>query len=385
VEALAGEQPVTTAFIELRRQQAAAAGRPFALQWQWRRTDQISQYLRAAVIYAEDLHFYEHDGVDWGAIEKAAQSNYQRGAFSIGGSTITQQLAKNLYLSPSRSLLRKAREILIAGRLEEAMDKPRILELYLNVVEWGDGVFGAEAAARRWFGRAARQLTPLQAARLAVALPNPFTRSPRVHTALLQRKVARILWQLRRDGLINRAQLAAAAVEGGLPPPPAVEPPLGELPPELREAAGLDDAADEADRERAAEGAPGSSPQQPPQGGEDAAGDRDAGPDGSGEPSGPGGPSEPSRPDEPGGASGPDDAPAGDARGPDQAPPYHGKPASPPFRGQSGRAASPVRGACPERAINLQSSSTNALMAAPTCSYSTRMASTRSARFSVMP
>lgn len=245
VAALAKESPRTTAFIELRRAQAAEAHRPFALKWQWRRLDQISQYLRAAVVYAEDLHFYDHDGVDWGAIEKAAQSNYRRGTFSIGGSTITQQLAKNLFLSPSRSLLRKAREILIAGRLEDAMDKPRILELYLNVVEWGDGIFGAEAAARHWFGRSARQLTPLQAARLAVALPNPFTRSPKVHTAALQRKVARILWQLRRDGLINRSQLAAAAVEGGLPPPPSIDPPLGELPPELREAAGLDDDEDD--------------------------------------------------------------------------------------------------------------------------------------------
>lgn len=250
VTALAKGNPRTTAFIEIRRAQAAAARRPFPLQWQWRRLDQISQYLRAAVIYAEDARFYEHHGVDWSAIEHAAQSNYTSGALSIGGSTITQQLAKNLFLSPSRSLVRKAREILIAGRLEDAMNKERLLELYLNVVEWGDGIFGAEAAARHWFARSARQLTPVQAARLASALPNPFTRSPKTRTRALQRKVGRILWQMRRDGLINRAQLAEAAREAGLPPPPSELP--AELPPELRDQgdeADVADVADAADRE----------------------------------------------------------------------------------------------------------------------------------------
>jgi monofunctional glycosyltransferase len=227
--ALATRNPGTTAFIELRRHQAAAEHRPLTIQWQWRRLDQISAYLRSAVVYAEDGKFYEHDGVDWDAIEQAAEKNVQRGALSVGGSTITQQLAKNLFLSPSRSLLRKLREILIAGRIEDALSKERILELYLNVVEWGDGIFGAEAAARHWFGRSARQLSAAQAARLAVALPNPFTRSPKTHSALLQRKVARILWQLRKHGLLNREQFAAAAVEAGLPPPPSQD--VGKLDP----------------------------------------------------------------------------------------------------------------------------------------------------------
>ncbi len=244
VAPLARKNPATTAFIELRRAEAAAAGRPFRLQWQWRSTDQISQYLRATAVLAEDARFYEHQGVDWRALEKAAEANVSRGALSIGGSTITQQLAKNLFLSPSRSLVRKLRELLIAGRLEDALGKERILELYLNVVEWGDGVFGAEAAARHWFGRSARQLSPAQAARLASALPNPFKRSPKVRTQALQRKVARLLWQLRQSGLINRAQLTAAAAEAGLPPPPDPRP--GEqLPAELSEA--LDEPAEEDD------------------------------------------------------------------------------------------------------------------------------------------
>ena len=217
---LASGNPSTTAFIELRRAEAAQASRPLVIKWQWRRLNQISPYLRAAVIYAEDARFYDHEGVDWVAIEHAVEANYQRGKMAVGGSTITQQLAKNLYLSPSRSLLRKVRELLIAARLESDLTKPRILELYLNVVEWGDGIFGAEAAARHWFGRSARQLTPAQAARLVVALPNPFLRSPRHRSATLQRKVGRILAMLRRDGLINQESFAAAAAEAGLPPPP---------------------------------------------------------------------------------------------------------------------------------------------------------------------
>jgi monofunctional biosynthetic peptidoglycan transglycosylase len=245
VDELATRNPKSTAFIDLRRAEAAAAGRPFALKWQWRRLDQISQYLRATAVYAEDARFFEHDGVDWSALEKAAQSNYQSGALSIGGSTITQQLAKNLYLSPSRSLLRKAREILIAGRLEDALSKERILELYLNVVEWGDGIFGAEAAARHWYKRSARQLTPLQSARLASALPNPFKRSPKVKTTALQRKVARLLWQLRVEGLIDRAQLTQSASEAGLPPPPSADPAPGQLLPEAALPPGSDEDPEE--------------------------------------------------------------------------------------------------------------------------------------------
>lgn len=220
---LARRNPSTTAFIELRRQQAAAQRGTLRLQWQWRRLDQISPLLRAAVVHAEDARFYEHEGVDWRAIENAVESNYQRGTMAIGGSTITQQLAKNLYLSPSRSVLRKVRELLITARLEQTLDKQRILELYLNVAEWGDGVFGAEAAARHWFGRSASRLTAVQAARLAVALPNPFVRTPRRRSAAMQRKVAKLLALLRRDGLLSAAAFRAATQEAGLPLPPAPE------------------------------------------------------------------------------------------------------------------------------------------------------------------
>jgi monofunctional biosynthetic peptidoglycan transglycosylase len=220
---LVAENPTSTAFIDLRREQAAAAGKPFKLHWDWRPIGRISRYLRAAVIYAEDARFYTHDGVDWDAIEQAIEKNIDRGELSVGGSTITQQVAKNLYLSPSRSIIRKLRELLIAYSLEDDLSKERILELYLNIAEWGDGVFGAEAAARRWFGHSAATLTPIEAARLAVALPNPFTRAPNVHDAQLTRKVARIIRLFRIQHMISVDQEHAFLAELGVsrPAPPS--------------------------------------------------------------------------------------------------------------------------------------------------------------------
>lgn len=212
---LATRNPHSTAFIDLRRAEATAAGRAFALRWTWRPIAKISRYLRAAVIAAEDARFFAHDGVDWEAIQSAFDANLDRGSLAIGGSTITQQLAKNLYLSPSRSMIRKARELLIAYALEDDLSKQRILELYLNVVEWGEGVFGAEAAARRWFGHSAQQLTPAQAARLAVALPNPITRAPDVRDPALTRKAVRIVHRLRAQGLLDEPQERAALDELG--------------------------------------------------------------------------------------------------------------------------------------------------------------------------
>jgi monofunctional biosynthetic peptidoglycan transglycosylase len=214
---LAAENPTSTAFIDLRRSEAEAAGRQFQLRWQWRPLAAISRYLRAAVIYAEDYNFYRHDGVDWHALEHAISADWNRGAMSIGGSTITQQLAKNLYLSPRRSLLRKVREVLIAFALEDHLSKQRMLELYLNLVEWGDGVFGAEAAARTWFHHPAAALSPAEAVRLAIALPNPITRAPGVRDPELTRKAVRLIRCLRLQGLIGAAQERAALDEVGAP------------------------------------------------------------------------------------------------------------------------------------------------------------------------
>ena len=211
---LADENPTSTAFIDLRREQG---GPTFKLQWQWVRLGRISRYLRAAVVYAEDYHFYTHDGVDWDAVESAVERDIGAGHLSVGGSTITQQLAKNLYLSPRKSFVRKLREMLIAFSLEDHLTKTRILELYLNVVEWGDGVFGAEAAARHWFGHSAATLSPAEAVRLAIALPNPIERAPNVHSAELTQKAVRIIRLLRMQGLINADQERTALNEVGAP------------------------------------------------------------------------------------------------------------------------------------------------------------------------
>ncbi|HUS29279.1 MAG TPA: monofunctional biosynthetic peptidoglycan transglycosylase [Kofleriaceae bacterium] len=234
---LATENPTSTAFIDLRRDQAAGK-KDWKLEWKWRPIGKISRYLRAAVIYAEDASFYRHDGVDWHAIEQAFDKNLEAGELSVGGSTITQQLAKNLYLSPSRNPIRKLRELLIAFSLEDHLTKTRILELYLNVVEWGDGVFGAEAASQHWFGHSAQTLSPSEAARLAIALPNPFKRNPTVQTEELRKKAVRIVRLLRMQGLINAsqerqalddvgAQSAVVRPDKSLPPapPPQTAPP----------------------------------------------------------------------------------------------------------------------------------------------------------------
>ena len=143
------------------------------LQQQWMPYDRISNQLKRAIIASEDANFTEHEGVDWNAIEKAYEKNNRKGHIVAGGSTITQQLAKNLFLSGQRSYFRKGEEFLITFMLEAVMSKERIFEIYLNVVEWGNGVYGAEAAARHYFGVPAASLNTAQAARLAVMLPNP--------------------------------------------------------------------------------------------------------------------------------------------------------------------------------------------------------------------
>jgi monofunctional biosynthetic peptidoglycan transglycosylase len=160
------------------------------LEQQWVPYNRISNNLKRAVIASEDANFVEHDGVDWQALEKAYARNNRRHKVIGGGSTITQQLAKNLFLSGYRSYLRKGQELIIAYMLEAVMSKERILEVYLNVVEFGRGVFGAEAAARHYFHGAAANLNPAQAARLAVMLPNPRYYDRHRTTSYLARRTA---------------------------------------------------------------------------------------------------------------------------------------------------------------------------------------------------
>lgn len=145
----------------------------FTIDQRWVALEDISPNLVRAVIAAEDLHFVEHHGIDWAAIRAAWEANRDEGTVVRGGSTITQQLAKNLFLSSWQSYLRKAQEAILAYELELVLGKRRIMELYLNVIEWDEGIYGAEAAAQHWFDRSAKSLTPWQAAYLAAIIPGP--------------------------------------------------------------------------------------------------------------------------------------------------------------------------------------------------------------------
>ena len=165
--------PQTTSFMSIRLDELRRKNPQAKLSYQWVPYEKISINLKRAVVAAEDDKFMEHDGFDWDNIERALKKNQRKGRRVAGGSTISQQLAKNLFLSPSRSYIRKAQEAVITLMIETLWSKRRILEVYLNVVEWGNGVFGAEAGARRQFGQSAASLGEYQAARLAVMLPSP--------------------------------------------------------------------------------------------------------------------------------------------------------------------------------------------------------------------
>jgi monofunctional biosynthetic peptidoglycan transglycosylase len=165
--------PATTSVMDARLETLRQKSPGAALEHRWVPYGQISSDLKRAIIVAEDAKFVEHDGFDWEGIQRALEKNQRRGKIVAGGSTITQQLAKNLFLSGERSLLRKGQEAILASMLEASMSKRRIFEIYLNVAEWGEYVFGAEAAARYYFGVNAAALDSVQAARLAAMLPRP--------------------------------------------------------------------------------------------------------------------------------------------------------------------------------------------------------------------
>lgn len=187
------QPPRETAFMAQRLAELREKDPKATIKFQWVPYARISTNLKRAVIAAEDAKFLDHEGFDWEGIAKAREKNERKGRVVAGGSTITQQLAKNLFLSPSKSYVRKGQEAIIALMLEAFLPKQRILELYLNVIEWGNGVFGAEAAAKRYFGVQAAQLSAEQAARLAAMIPSPrrFERNP--GSEYLDGRVATIL------------------------------------------------------------------------------------------------------------------------------------------------------------------------------------------------
>ncbi|MEO8384907.1 MAG: monofunctional biosynthetic peptidoglycan transglycosylase [Betaproteobacteria bacterium] len=165
--------PTSTAFMNARLATMREKNPAARLQQQWVPYSKISNNLKRAILVAEDDKFVDHEGFDWDGIQKALEKNEKKGKVVAGGSTISQQLAKNLFLSGDRSMIRKGEEALITVMMEHILDKERILEIYLNVIEWGDGVFGAEAASRHYFGLSATQLSAEQAAKLAAMVPRP--------------------------------------------------------------------------------------------------------------------------------------------------------------------------------------------------------------------
>ena len=199
--------PSTTAFMELRAREARAKGQQPRRIQRWVSYRNISPELKRAVLVAEDSAFWQHDGVDYEQLQESIEADWAKGQFLRGGSTITQQLAKNLYLSPSKNPLRKVRELIIARRLEAELKKARILELYLNLIEWGDGIYGAEAAARTYFQTSAGALGPTESALLAAAIINPRIYNPGKPNGRLVRRQQLIL---RRMGVVTPPEEAAA-------------------------------------------------------------------------------------------------------------------------------------------------------------------------------
>lgn len=185
--------PATSAFMDTRLEVMQDTNPDAALKHQWVSYNKISPHLKRALIASEDAKFVDHEGFDWEGIQKAYEKNLKKGKIVAGGSTISQQLAKNLFLSTQRTPWRKLEEAAITVMLEKMMDKQRIFEIYLNVIEWGNGVFGAEAAARHYYNISASQLNAFQAAKLAAMVPNPRYYDTHREARGLQRKTAIIL------------------------------------------------------------------------------------------------------------------------------------------------------------------------------------------------
>ena len=216
VRVLAKARPERTGVMRQREAEARARGRRQRHVQAWVSLSQVSRHLIHAVVVAEDPNFFGHEGVDWDAVKESVDTNVKRRGFVRGGSTITQQLAKNLFFTTHKSVTRKLRELVVARWLEADLGKRRILELYLNVIEWGNGLYGAEAAARQYYGRPAAQLDEVEAAGLAAMIPSPRRINPSASPARHARAQKRVLWLMARAGYVRRS----VAGVGAEPPPP---------------------------------------------------------------------------------------------------------------------------------------------------------------------
>jgi monofunctional glycosyltransferase len=222
--------PESTSFMDRRKRELRREGKDDMLEYEWVSFTRVSPYLRRAVLVSEDNSFYEHEGVDVEGMKEALRKDWDRRRITHGGSTITQQLAKNLYLSPSRSPRRKIKEILIAREMERKLTKKRILELYLNVVELGERVYGAEAASWHYFKKNAASLTPREAALLAGSLPNPRVMNPGDPNAKLRARQRIILSRMRRWGYLVEKQALAPKPQPTPKEEPAPQEPPDETP-----------------------------------------------------------------------------------------------------------------------------------------------------------
>lgn len=227
VRALARENPAETSLMRQRAEEARAAGRkPRRLQ-RWVPLARVSRHLIHAVVLKEDAKFFDHEGVDWDEVKESAEANWRRRRLARGGSTLTQQLAKNLFFSTRRDPVRKLRELVVARWLEEDLRKARLLELYLNVIEWGDGIYGCEAAARAYYGKAAAELTRAEAAGLTAIIPSPRRLNPVVGPERHARAQRRVLALLETDRyVVYRVRKLGA--EPPDPAPDAAAPAAGE-------------------------------------------------------------------------------------------------------------------------------------------------------------
>jgi monofunctional biosynthetic peptidoglycan transglycosylase len=251
VEDLDSRTPRRTSWMETREAEARKRGRPYRVDQRWVPYAQISPLLRRAVLIAEDDAFFAHGGLDWNEIRSAARANLERRRIVRGGSTITQQLAKNLYLGKERTILRKIREVILARRMEQQLSKRRIFELYLNLIEWGDGIFGVGAAAQRHFGVPAGHVDARQAALLAAVIINPRRYSPSEPSRRIERRARMILGRMYRRGHLSEEQYRLARGEAPRrptalewlfgPPTPSPEPaPSPEPSPSLPEVTPLE-------------------------------------------------------------------------------------------------------------------------------------------------
>jgi monofunctional glycosyltransferase len=209
IQSLKTKNPAVTALMQ---QRASEKHRKPGTLRAWRSYNSISPHLRNAVLIAEDSAFFQHPGYDVEQIKESVKKNWRERRFARGASTITEQLAKNLYLSTSKNPLRKLREFFIAQEMERELTKQRIFEIYLNVIEWGDQIYGIEAAAQRYFGKSASELLPEEAAILAAMIPNPRRYTPATNRKFLERRKADILSRLAKYSYLEKTEYEAARI-----------------------------------------------------------------------------------------------------------------------------------------------------------------------------